>query len=326
MFKLMKKILLYLLAAITLVFIGLIGYLKIALPSIKLEKDLKIEVTKERVERGKYLANAVMACMDCHSRRDWNKFTGPITPGTFGQGGEEFSQKIGLPGYYTSKNITPFGIGDWSDAEVFRAITSGVDKSGKALFPIMPYPSYGKLDREDIYSVIAYLRTLEPISSNIAPSKSDFPMSLIINMIPKEAHFTTRPDKSDKIAFGKYLATAASCNHCHTQQVKGKPKKGFELAGGFEFPLSTGGIIRSANITPDPETGIGNWSEEDFVNRFKAYADSSFVPNAVQHNDYNTLMPWMMYGHMDTDDLKAIYAYLRTLKPVKNKFEGFTKN
>jgi cytochrome c2 len=321
----MKKILLYLLGVIVLLVIGLLSYLKFALPHVKLEKNLKIDVTKERVIRGKYLANSVMTCMDCHSKRDWSKFTGPITPGTFGQGGEEFSQKIGLPGYYTSKNITPFGIGNWSDGEVLRAITSGVDKSGKALFPIMPYTNYGILDKEDIYSVIAYLRTLEPVSYNVPPSKSDFPMSLIINMIPKDAEFTTRPDKSDKIGYGKYIATAASCNHCHTQQIKGKPRKGFEMAGGFEFPLQTGGIIRSANITPDPETGIGSWSEDDFVNRFKAYADSLFVPNNVQPNDYNTLMPWTMFGQMDKEDLKSIYAYLRTLKPVKNKINGFTK-
>jgi hypothetical protein len=95
-------------------------------------------------------------------------------------------------------------------------------------------------------------------------------------------------------------------------------------AGGFEFPLA-GGIVRSANITPDKETGIGDWSEAAFINRFKMYADSSYIPAKVSPTDFNTIMPWMMYATMTHEDLAAIYAYLETTTPVKNEVEKFTK-
>jgi hypothetical protein len=95
------------------------------------------------------------------------------------------------------------------------------------------------------------------------------------------------------------------------------------LAGGFEFQMPTGGIVRSTNITQDKETGIGNWSEEDFVSRFKAYADSSYVPNKIGKGTFNTVMPWMMYGKMEPEDLKAIFAYLKTIKPIKNNVVKF---
>jgi hypothetical protein len=120
------------------------------------------------------------------------------------------------------------------------------------------------------------------------------------------------------------LYNASACNDCHTKQEKGKPLKGKELAGGFEFPLFTGGIVRSANITPDNETGIGKWTEEHFVARFKTYDDSSYIPVQIKPGDYNTFMPWTMYAGMTENDLKALYAYLRTIKPVRNPVLKFS--
>lgn len=314
----------YLLLVIVLIVAGLLIYVKTVLPSAGKAPDLKVEITPARIERGEYLANNVMVCMDCHSTRDWTKFTGPLKPGTLGNGGEEFGEKHGFPGTFYSKNITPYGIGSWSDGEVFHAITAGISKDGKALFPVMPHPNYGTLDKEDIYSVIAYLRTLPPVTKDIPESKANFPVNFIINTIPKEPVFSARPNKTDVVAYGKYLFTAASCGECHTRRDKGTPIEGMELAGGMEFPLPGGGTVRSANITPDRETGIGKWSEEDFLSRFKAYSDSSFVPGAVQPGQFNTMMPWTAYGKMEDNDLKAIYTYLRTVKSIKNEVEKFT--
>jgi mono/diheme cytochrome c family protein len=264
--------------------------------------------------------------MDCHSTRDWNKFSGPLVPGTLGKGGEEFNQKFGFPGQFFSKNITPAGIGNWTDGEVLRAIASGVSKDGSALFPVMPHAAYGRMDKEDVLSIIAYLRTLPAIAHEVPASVPDFPMNFIINTIPKKAEFSKRPDPSDQLAYGAYLFNAAACGDCHTKQEKGQPIAGMELAGGFEFPLFTGGVVRSANITPDTETGIGTWTEQQFVDRFKVFADSSYVPPVFGKGEFNTVMPWMMYAQMTTDDLKAIYAYLKTVKPIKNQVQRFTKD
>ena len=304
--------------------IGLLSYVSFALPDVGDPEDIQVEITPGRIERGSYLVNSVSACMDCHSDRDWTKFAGPAKEGTLGQGGEEFDQKFGLPGKFYAKNITPYALKDWTDGEILRAISSGVNKQGKALFPLMPHPDYGRLDREDLYSIIAYLRTLTPIKKSVPESEPDFPMNFIINTIPQKAAFSKIPDRTNQVAYGEYLVTAATCGNCHTKKEKGAPVPGMRLAGGFEFPMPMGGIARSANITPDKETGIGNWDEQTFVQKFKAYSDSAYKPLEVKKGEFNTVMPWTMFSTMKTEDIKAIYAYLRTVKPVKNQVVKFS--
>lgn len=324
-----KKGIKYFFLVIIVIIVGMLSYIKLGLPNVGDPENIKIELSPQRIERGRYLANSVAVCMDCHSTRDWNKFGGPIVEGTFGQGGQEFNQEIGLPGKFYSRNITPFALKNWTDGEILRAISSGVNKDGKALFPLMPHPNYGKLDREDMYSIIAYLRTLEPIENVVPESEPDFPMNFIIHTIPQKAQFSKAPNPGNTVAYGAYLFNAASCNNCHTKEDKGEPIPGMELAGGFEFPLPTGGIVRTANISSDVETGIGGWSEDFFLSRFNTYADSSYKIPDIKKGDFNTVMPWLLYSTMKQEDLKAIYAYLRTVKPVKNKvvkFDMIVKN
>lgn len=315
----MKKIIITVVGAVFVAFAFILSYVKIALPNVGEAPKIKIEQTPERIARGKYLANSVAVCMDCHSTRDWTKFSGPLMPGTEGKGGEVFDQKVGFPGSYYASNITPYGIGKWTDGEIFRAITTGVSKDGRALFPVMPHHNYGKLDKEDIYSIIAYVRSLPSISNDVPKSSSDFPMNFIINTIPQKANLKPRPDTSNSVLYGQYVFTTASCGECHTKQEKGKPVEGMELAGGFEFTLQNGNVIKSANITPDEETGIGLWTRNAFINKFKAYGSVDFKPHAVSGKDYNTIMPWMMYGTMNEKDLGALYDYLKTVKPIKNR-------
>jgi len=322
----MKKILKWFLLFVLIFVSFFLLYIKFALPNVGEMDYLSIKPTISKVERGKYLANNVSVCIDCHSTRNWSVFSGPLVEGTIGKGGEVFDQRYGFPGSFYSKNITPFGIGDWSDAEVLRAIASGVSKNGKALFPVMPHPRYGEMDKEDLESIIVYLRTLKPIKNSVPESKADFPMNFILNTIPQKPNFSIKPNENNTVAYGKYLFNAASCSECHSKQDKGKPIEGMELAGGFEFPMVTGGIARSANITQDRETGIGTWSEGDFVKRFKSYTDSTYVGVKVKKGDFNTVMPWTMYGGMTTQDLKAIYAYLKTVKPIKNEVVKFSKS
>jgi hypothetical protein len=97
-----------------------------------------------------------------------------------------------------------------------------------------------------------------------------------------------------------------------------------DFAGGFEFPFPNGQIVRSANITPDEETGIGAWSESDFVDKFKFYDNPDGHTIKPESLGYNTVMPWTMYAGMTGRDLAAIYKYLRTVKPVKNNVEKYT--
>ena len=321
--KKFKKIAGRTLMVLVLLIVILISYVKIALPNVGDAPDLKVEGTAGRIARGEYLANNVTVCIDCHSTRDWSKFSGPIVEGSFGKGGELFDQKFGFPGSFYARNITPQGISRYTDGELFRLITTGVNKEGKAIFPVMPYHNYGRMDEEDIKSIIAYIRTLKPIKNDIPPSSPDFPMNIIINTIPSKASFTKMPAKTDVVNYGKYLSNAASCMDCHTQFEKGKLIAGTEFGGGREFPFPDGAVVRSANISPD-NSGLGAWTEQAFLDRFRTNTDSAMMSRTIKPGEFNSIMPWTMYARMTQEDLKAIYAYLKTVKPISNTVVKFS--
>ena len=302
-----------------------IAYIKFALPNVGDPEEITIELTPDRIERGKYLAHSLTICMDCHAIRDWSKFSGPPVEGTLGKGGDRFDQTVGLPGVYYAKNITPFGIKRYTDGELLRVITTGVTKEGRAMFPLMPYLNYGRMDRQDIYDIIAYIRSLSPIESTIPESVSDFPVSILINTMPQEANFQKKPSPADELAYGAYMINASGCVECHTQVTpQGQIIKEVSFSGGREFKFPNGAVVRSANLTQDEETGIGKWTREQFINRFKEYADSSYVIPSVKPDDFNSIMPWTMYAHMKESDLSAIFTYLKTVKGIPNSVTKFT--
>jgi mono/diheme cytochrome c family protein len=320
----MKRLLWIILVILLLAVILFVAYLRFVLPSVGPAPDITVEATPERLMRGEYLATKVMGCVDCHTQRDFTKYSGPISAVPFSGGSlDEFTEEAGLPGNFYAANLTPYYLGDWTDGEIYRAITAGVTKDGRALFPVMPYHMYAQASEEDILSVIAYLRTLEPYEKNVPKSKAQFPVSLLVNTMPKKAKHGEIPSKENRIEYGKYLITVAACVDCHTPMVKGKFVMEEAYSGGLEFILPTG-IVRSTNITPDKETGIGSWTEEMFVSRFKAHADSLFIPEEVPDGGFNTSMPWTMYAKMEEDDLKSIYAYLHSLEPQKKQIVRFS--
>ena len=318
------KILGIVVAVIAVVIIGGLVYFNASYPKVDPPKDIKIEATAERLSRGEYLANHVAVCIDCHSEREWTKFAGPIKPGTKGSGGEVFDENMGFPGMVVTKNLTPANLSSWTDGEILRAVTCGVTKDNKALFPMMPYMNYSNFMEEDAYSVVAYIRSLQPQEKEIPETDLNFPLNLLVKTMPIKSYTPAKEiDKSNLAEYGKYLVTIASCSECHTQSNKGEPLPGMYLAGGqtFNFPA---GVVSSANITPDAVTGIGNWTKEDFLNRFRFYnsEEAQNVPVNLE-KDFNTPMPWLMYSGMTDEDLGAIYEYLRTIKPVNNSVNRF---
>jgi hypothetical protein len=187
----------------------------------------------------------------------------------------------------------------------------------------MPYFNYGSLDNEDIYSIIAFIRTLPSISYQPPASKADFPVNLILHTIPQKPVPTPIPPRTDSVNYGKYLMTASGCMDCHTPFRKGKLIMDTAFAGGREFDMPFG-IIRSTNITPDMKTGIGKYTKDDFVYLFKSYDIATYSPPVLTERDSNTVMPWTMYGGMERGDLEAMYVYERTLKPIRNKVIRFS--
>jgi mono/diheme cytochrome c family protein len=315
MLRLGIRILVILLVVTAALAAGGVAYLFGAYPRTAPPSAIKVESTPARIARGAYLSRHVVGCTDCHGERDWSKYSAPQMREREGQGGMAFHLDIGT---LYGPNITPAAIGGWTDGEVLRAMTEGVSKAGRPLFPLMPYEAFAQMSREDAESVIAFIRTLPAVAHDVPRSILKFPMNLIVRTIPKPVTLpSAAPDRSDRIAYGRYLTTLAGCSSCHTRMVRGRPVPNMAFAGGLEFHPRTGGIQRSANITPDMETGIGRWTEAQFVERFTRIAALDDAALALNGRP-NTEMPWRDYGGMDPQDLSAIYAYLRTVPAVKN--------
>jgi hypothetical protein len=317
----------------------LLTYVTHALPKVKpADESLKIEATPARLARGEYLANHVAGCLDCHSQHDWKTYGHPMIAGTLGMGGDPiFGPGIGLPGIIRPKNLTPYGIGRYSDGELVRVIRTGVTKEGKPLFPFMPYQAFADMEQEDLYSIIAYLRTLPPIRNDVPEHQLDPPLNIIVHTIPKDAPEFPKPvDRKDPVAYGKYLVHIAGCTDCHTPvDAHHQPLPGMFLAGGQEFlyPNSKyerhpgGGVFRIPNITPDEKTGIGLWTKAQFLAKFQMWRGKSgealHHPIDLDKGDYQPIMPLEYFSGMTDEDLGKIYEYLRTIPKVEHAVVRF---
>lgn len=306
---------------VVVVTLGGLGYLMAAFPNVPPAAVVTLEPTPERLARGKYLSDHVVGCTSCHSERDWTKFSGPVKPGRIGVGGQEFP--VGGAGTVYGKNITPAAIGSWTDGELQRAVTMGVSKDGTPLFPLMPYPHFGAMAADDMHAVLSYVRSWRAIESQVPARRLNFPMNLIVRTIPAAAAPQPRPSPNDKVAYGRYLTRSALCADCHTPiDDRGQPLPGKAFAGGMEF-LETGYRARAANITPDADTGIGSWTEQQFIDKFKGFENPSDAVLSDSERRQNTPMPITAYAGMTREDLSAIYGYLRTLPPVVNRVTRF---
>jgi mono/diheme cytochrome c family protein len=290
-------------------------------PKVGPASSLVVEKNEALEARGAYLATHVAGCQSCHSVRDWSLFSGPVKPGSAGVGGEFFGEEQGFPGNFYASNLTPTALGAWTDGEIERAVVAGVSRDGRALFPLMPYRSYAKLCQEDVNALIAWTRSLKPRGEAQPPPDWHFPFNMIINNIPREQPRPACQDKSDRAAYGAYLANAAACLGCHRNTDQGKKDEEVTWAGGQRFVLE-GGAVRASNITPHPTSGIGAWTEDMFVARFQAFKDNP--PPKVAPGDMQSVMPWTDYTGMDEDDLRALYQYLRTVPAVDNSVARWT--
>ena len=319
--KIFLRILLALVGVLLLVAIVGISYFFIRYPDVPPAPSVKIEATPERLARGKYLNNHVVGCTTCHGVRDWTRFAGPVTPGSEGRGGDKFD--LGPAGVLYAKNITPAAIGSWSDGELLHAVTAGVSRDGTPLFPLMPYPRFGRMSEDDVHSVVAYVRTVSAIEGTVPDRTLNPPMNLIVRTIPSAPTFRPRPSPDNKVAYGQYMINAALCSECHTPiDDQGQPLPGRDYAGGLLL-LETGYRVHTANITPDADTGIGSWTEQQFVDKFKSFEGQTGTALSEAERRQNTPMPWTAYAGMTREDLAAIYAYLRTVKPVVNRVNKF---
>jgi hypothetical protein len=231
------------------------------------------------------------------------------------EGAGEIMPFADLPGRVVAPNLTPdpeTGAGNWTDDQLARAIREGIGHDGRALFPMMPYPRYRRMSDEDVASLIVYLRSLRPVHNVLPGTEILFPVKYLIRSVPEPVSGPIAAGATDLVSYGAYLVNLAGCIDCHTVQIKGKPIAGMEFAGGAPFP-GPWGSPASANITPDA-SGIGYYDEGLFLQVMHT--------GTVKARKLNPIMPVMVYGNLNDDDLKAMFAFLRTIKSVKHRVDN----
>lgn len=316
----MKKVFAGVFAVVLLVVLGALGFVFGLRPLKRPAPELHVEASPEKLARGHYLVENVSVCVHCHSQGDLTLFGSPPKPGTVGGGGTCLTPEQGFPGTVCAPNLTPdpdTGLGQWTDGEILRAVREGVSRDGRPLVSFMPYALYREMSDEDAQAVVAYLRTLSPLRQTQPPPHLNFPLSVIMRFMPKPLEGpVSAPSPKDSVAYGRYLVTVAGCKECHTPvNARHEPLPGRYLAGGQEFVLEKGYVVRSANLTPH-ETGLGGLSRDSFIGLFKQHVLAESRREVPPR--FNTVMAWNSYAGMTEQDLGAIYDYLRTVPPVDN--------
>jgi len=274
--------------------------------------DRHFQSSPARVARGQYLVEGVAHCFACHSPLDPNSKTGEPPPGQAGIG-DSFSPSSGT--MWVIPNLTPdweTGIGKLTDDQLARAIREGISHDGKALWQLMPYRYFRHMSDEDLASVVVFLRSLPPVRHSLPQRKIPWKDQARYNRRP--APLLTAipgPDLSNPIKRGEYYVTLGKCAECHTpSDDNGNALPGMDFAGGNfldEVQKAT------PNLTNDP-TGISYYDDAMFIQVMRT--------GKVGARALNPIMPWWNVGHMNDEDLRAMFSYLRSLPSVHHRIDN----
>ena len=307
--KLRKALLVICISLFLLLLLGInftIGWRPFLGPRKRATTNRQFESTPERVARGRYLAQSVLGCTTCHTPRDFTKHGAPPVAGMDFAG--QPIELAGFPGHIVVPNITPdkvTGAGNWTDDQIARAIREGIKHDDTTLFPLMPYMLYKDLSDEDLASVVVYLRSIPPLRNPLPVSKVNFPVNYLVRGVPQPVTGPVHgPDPADAMGRGKYLVNLG----CGCHQAKDQ----LPFAGG-EALRGPWGDVTSVNITPDA-SGIGYYSESTFITAMRT--------GYVGARELNQIMPYGEFKGITDDDLKAMFAYLKTLAPVKHRVDN----
>ncbi len=222
--------------------------------------------------------------------------------------------KIPRPHFLVCPNITPdreTGAGSWSDVQLARAIREGIGHDGRILNKTMPYWNFRYLTDEDLASIIVFLRSIPAVQHPLP--KRDLVEQPVIDWRPEVQPPPSPSDAPETARHGEYLVHIGSCTGCHTTaDAQDRPVPGMLFAGGRVF-VRPWGTAASANLTRDP-SGIGYYDEAQFIRTIRS--------GRVGARALNRTMPYPLYSHLSDDDLKAIFAYLRTLPPVQHRVDN----
>lgn len=273
--------------------------------------ELKVDVTPERVERGR--KSVQMLCAGCHLDNETGKLSG--------------HKMLDMPpqfGAAYSANITrdaETGIAAYTDGELAALLRTGIARDGRYTPPWMV--KLPLMADEDLKDIIAFLRSDDPL---VAPVKHKSPPSepsfftkflcrVAFKPLPMPAAPIPAPDPKDRVAYGRYIVQGrAQCFGCHSLDFAklddlAPEKSAGYLGGGNAMPDMTGRVVVTANITADEETGIGKWSEDEFVRalRYGVRPDRSVLQ-----------YPMVPYPELSEDEARAVHAYLLTAPKIRN--------
>ena len=264
----------------------------------------------QSLEHGRYLVEAVAICFECHSERDYTHRGWPIPKGRVGGGrilwGEGTASQLVAP------NISPdrdTGLGSWSDEEIMRAIRDGVAPDGHLLNPEMPSRYFHRLSEDDLRAIVSYLRSIPPVRHKLPKNSRN-------NMTESESTILmdslTLANRDPEVLRGEFLVRIAACETCHTPTRDGKYITGLAFGGGVIFKHGTE-TAASTNLTSDP-SGIAYYDRERFVEVMRT--------GTVGARPLASAMPWSFYRNMTTEDLRSIFAYLRSVPPARHDVDN----
>ena len=259
-------------------------------------------VAETPLERGTYLVQAIMGCGTCHTTRDAKMQ--PISEMELAGG--RVIDREGI--HAVAPNITPdpeTGIGNWTDAQIINAIRNGKRPDGTIIGPPMPIAFYRNVADSDMRAVVAYLRQVKPVDHKV--EKSVYAIRLPQDYGPVVTHVADVP-RSDKVAYGQYVASLGHCMLCHTPESQGRNDLTKIGAGGVDFKLKDN-VVLSANLTPANPGGIPSWTDD----QIKTAVTQGIRPDGSK---MAPIMAFAWYKNTSSADLDALVAYLRTLKPA----------
>ncbi len=315
MLKKVLKVLAILIGAIVL--IGILGFSVISyrgIPSYEVKTiDHEVISTPESVARGKKLVS--MLCANCHRNPETGKLTGTKmldAPPEFGT-------------LYTP-NITQdktYGIGEWTDGELIYLLRTGIKRDGVYAPPYMA--KLPNMADSDVDAIISFLRSDDPMvaadptaDQPCQPSfLTKFLCTVAFEPLPYPEATIELPDTNNRVEWGRYLVHNLDCYTCHSADFKTinfmEPTSTPGYMGGGNVPLNKKGqIVVTANLTPDPETGIGNWTGEQFVKAVKY---------GIKDGEAALQYPMVPYTQLTDSEALAIFEYLKTVPPIENKVE-----
>jgi cytochrome c2 len=293
-------------SVIALILIGALFISARGIPSYEPEQlKLKVVSSPERVEQGLRLAS--MLCMHCHKGPD-GKLDGRKVEDTPPQFGISYAANI-------TQHPTA-GIGDWTDGELVYFLRTGIKPDG-SFAPFMP--RLPKMSDEDLYSIVAFLHSDHPsVQPSEKPSKeseftffSKFLATVAMKPAPLPEGEVVAPDSTDPVARGKYIIDGQmACFACHSadfatnNEVEPNLSVGY-LGGGNALLNLEGEVVISSNLTMHEASGLGTWTEEEFVDAVKW----GKKPDGSGTYAY----PMLPYTALPESDVRAIWAYLQTV-------------